>query len=53
MEPLTRDNAEEDLGVVLDSQLSFKQHISYVVEKASGTVGLSSVLLRVSAMCTV
>lgn len=29
----------KDLGVILDSQLTYKQHISYVVNKASRTLG--------------
>lgn len=29
----------KDLGVILDSQLTYKQHISYVVDKASRTLG--------------
>lgn len=29
----------KDLGVVLDNQLTFKRHVSYVVEKASRTLG--------------
>lgn len=29
----------KDLGVILDSQLTFKRHVSYVVDKASRTLG--------------
>lgn len=29
----------KDLGVILDSQLTYKQHISYIVDKASRTLG--------------
>lgn len=29
----------KDLGVVLDTQLNFKNHVSYVIEKASRTMG--------------
>lgn len=29
----------KDLGVILDTQLTFKQHVSYVVAKASRTMG--------------
>lgn len=36
---LERVDHIKDLGVFLDSQLSFKQHISYTVSKASTTLG--------------
>lgn len=29
----------KDLGVILDSQLTFKRHVSYIVDKASRTLG--------------
>lgn len=29
----------KDLGVILDAQLTYKQHISYIVDKASRTLG--------------
>lgn len=29
----------KDLGVILDTQLSFKRHVSYIVDKASRTLG--------------
>lgn len=36
---IERVNQVKDLGVILDSQLSFKQHISYAVDKASKALG--------------
>lgn len=29
----------KDLGVILDSQMTFRQHVSYIVDKASKTLG--------------
>lgn len=37
---IERVNQIKDLGVILDIQLSFKQHISFVVDKASKILGL-------------
>lgn len=36
---ITRVDHIKDLGVILDSQLTYKQHISYIVDKASKTLG--------------
>lgn len=36
---IERVSQVKDLGVILDSQLSFKQHISYAVNKASRVLG--------------
>src|SRR5450759_5011925 len=36
---IERVHQVKDLGVILDSQLSFRQHIGYVVDKASRTLG--------------
>lgn len=36
---IQRAHDVKDLGVILDSQLSFRQHVSFVVEKASRTLG--------------
>lgn len=36
---IERVNQIKDLGVILDSQLTSKQHVSYVVDKASRTLG--------------
>lgn len=38
--PLTRDSFVKDLGVLLDSKLSFKNHISYLCSKASKQLGM-------------
>lgn len=37
---LERVNHVKDLGVILDQQLQYKQHISYIVDKASRTLGI-------------
>lgn len=36
---IERVNQIKDLGVILDSQLSFRQHITYIVDKACRTLG--------------
>lgn len=36
---LQRVEDVKDLGVILDAQLTFKHHLSYVIEKASRTLG--------------
>jgi len=36
---LVRESSVKDLGVILDSKLTFKQHVSYIVNKASRTLG--------------
>jgi len=36
---IERVSRVKDLGVILDSELTFKQHVSYVVDKASRTLG--------------
>lgn len=36
---IERVNHVKDLGVIMDSQLSFRQHVSYTVDKASRTLG--------------
>lgn len=36
---IERVNHVKDLGVILDPKLTFKQHVSYVVDKASRTLG--------------
>lgn len=36
---IERVNHVKDLGVILDSQLTYKQHISFIVDKASRTLG--------------
>ncbi|XP_062541865.1 uncharacterized protein LOC134209859 [Armigeres subalbatus] len=36
---IQRVNCIKDLGVILDTQLTFKHHVSYVIEKASRTLG--------------
>lgn len=36
---IERVNCVKDLGVLLDSKLTYSQHISYVVDKASRTLG--------------
>jgi hypothetical protein len=37
---IDRVHCVKDLGVLLDSQLTFKNHIAYVIDKASKTLGL-------------
>lgn len=37
---LTRESSVKDLGVMLDSKLSFKTHISYLCSKASKQLGM-------------
>lgn len=37
--PLKRESCIKDLGVILDSKMSFKNHVSYVVSKASSLLG--------------
>lgn len=37
---LSRVDQIKDLGVILDSKLTFKQHVSYIVDKASKSLGL-------------
>lgn len=34
-----RENAVKDLGVILDSKLTYKEHVSYIVSKASSQLG--------------
>lgn len=36
---IDRVNQVKDLGVILDSKLTFKPHVSYIVDKASRTLG--------------
>ncbi|XP_058828267.1 uncharacterized protein LOC131688131 [Topomyia yanbarensis] len=36
---LRRDTSVKDLGVILDSKLTFRDHVSYVTSKASRTLG--------------
>ena len=36
---LRRENCVKDLGVLLDSMLTFKQHVSYIIDKACRSLG--------------
>lgn len=37
--PLNRESCVKDLGVMLDSKMTFKNHVSFVVSKASSKLG--------------
>lgn len=37
--PIPRENCVKDLGVLLDTELSYKQHISFTISKASRQLG--------------
>lgn len=39
-ERLSRESSMKDLGVILDSKMTFRQHVSYITEKASRNLGL-------------
>lgn len=39
-EPIKRESCIKDLGVLLDSQLTYKQHINSIIAKASRSLGL-------------
>ena len=38
--PLTRVNSEKDLGIIIDTKLSFHEHISKKTKKANGILAI-------------
>ena len=40
---------KKDLGVILDAQLTFKQHVLFVIDKASRTLGF---IMRIAKIFT-
>ena len=47
---IERVNQVKDLGVILDSQLTFKPHISFTVDKASRVLGFIFRTANLSAL---
>ena len=42
MDPMKQTEHEKDIGVVIDTKLSFEEHIAQKVKKANGIMGVIS-----------